>query len=77
MTRRQKTPRDADVSQLNHDAYVAAMFHYENGNYNNAKSLFREAIEYWPEDADAWMALGNCYDARKISPSVLSGNVFA
>ena len=63
MARRRKIFSDADASQRNHEAYVAGLFHYENGNYNNAKSLFKEAIEYWPEDGDAWMALGNCYDA--------------
>ena len=23
---------------------------------------FKEAIEYWPKDSQAWMALGNCQD---------------
>ena len=63
MARRRKLFSGPDAPQRNHDAYVAGLFHYENGDYKNAKAHFKEAVQYWPEDADAWMALGNCYDS--------------
>jgi len=51
-----------EASELNHEAYKAGCKHYENGNYSKAKQAFKTALEYWPQDPQAWFALGNCHD---------------
>ena len=54
---------DPEINERNHAAYSAGCDHYESGHYRKAKTAFEEALQYWPEDVQAWMALGNCYDA--------------
>ena len=51
-----------DRSDLNHSAYVEGCARYKVQNFYLAADSFTEALEYWPEDPQAWMALGNCFD---------------
>jgi tetratricopeptide (TPR) repeat protein len=51
-----------DASDLNHKYYVEGCEQYKNGSFNEAATSFHEAIEYWPKDPQAWLALGNSYD---------------
>ena len=55
----------ADASNLNHEAYLEGCRLFKVGKYKKAISAFEEAVSYWPKDAQAWMALGNCYDELK------------
>jgi Flp pilus assembly protein TadD len=50
------------ASDLNHEAYKAGCALFRDGNFTKAKLAFEEALTYWPKDAQAWMALGNCQD---------------
>jgi len=50
------------ASESNHEAYKLGCVSYEQGRFSEAKALFQEALDFWPEDFDAWWALGNCYD---------------
>ena len=52
----------SERSDLNHAAYGRGCEHYKATNYYMAANEFVEALEYWPEDPQAWMALGNCFD---------------
>lgn len=52
----------ADSAGLNHAAYGRGCEHYQATNYYMAANSFVESLEYWPEDPQAWMALGNCFD---------------
>src|SRR5688500_8873354 len=54
-----------DASNLNHEAYKSGCAFFKRGRYKKAVSAFEEALSYWPKDAQAWMALGNCYDELK------------
>ena len=54
-----------DASDLNHKAYGDGVKQYKLGNFKNAKHDFKLALEYWPEDSQAWFALGNCFDEMK------------
>ena len=61
-----KKKEDSDnSSDLNHALYEKGCAFYKDGDYRNAISAFKESLEYWPEDGEAWLALGNCYDASK------------
>ena len=51
-----------EASDLNHKSYGDGVAHYKEGNFKRAKQAFEEALEYWPEDPQAWFALGNCFD---------------
>ena len=51
-----------DSSELNHGAYKRGCVLFKNGAFDKAKLAFEEALEYWPKDSQAWMALGNCED---------------
>ena len=51
-----------DSSDLNHEAYKKGCEYYKQKKFSRAKIAFKEALEYWPLDAHAWFALGNCYD---------------
>lgn len=51
-----------DASEMNHAAYKAGCTHFKAHSFKKAISSFEEALSYWPKDAQAWMALGNCYD---------------
>jgi Flp pilus assembly protein TadD len=50
------------VSEANHQAYCQGCEHFKSGRFSQAKQAVNEAISYWPEDGEAWMALGNCFD---------------
>ncbi len=50
------------ASDFNHELYKSGCKYYKEGNYKKAKKAFSESIKYWPEDPQAWFALGNCYD---------------
>jgi len=52
----------SDSVDLNHAAYGRGCVHYKATNYYLAADEFVESLDYWPEDPQAWMALGNCYD---------------
>ena len=52
----------SDSGDLNHAAYGRGCEQYKATNYYMAADEFVAALEYWPEDPQAWMALGNCYD---------------
>lgn len=54
-----------DSSEKNHAYYVEGCQFFEAGEFARAATAFRHALEYWPEDAAAWMALGNCQDRMK------------
>lgn len=51
------------ASALNHEAYKCGCELFAGGKYQRAKLAFKEALAYWPQDPQAWMALGNCEDA--------------
>ncbi len=53
---------DSDASELNHKAYKIGIENYNLGLFKKAAKAFTESIEYWPEDPQAWFALGNCFD---------------
>ena len=52
-----------DSSALNHECYQRGCELFLARRYNKAKLEFKEALAYWPQDPQAWMALGNCDDA--------------
>ncbi len=54
---------DQEAGDINHESYGRGCLFFDKGAYREAISCFREALEYWPEDSEAWLALGNCYDA--------------
>ena len=58
-----KKERSRDSSDLNHSLYKKGSTFYDAKDYRKAIISFKEALEYWPEDGEAWLALGNCYDA--------------
>jgi tetratricopeptide (TPR) repeat protein len=51
-----------DSSDLNHEAFKSGYQLFKAGRYKKAITAFKDAVSYWPKDAQAWMALGNCYD---------------
>jgi tetratricopeptide (TPR) repeat protein len=51
-----------DASELNQKAYKSGCDYYDHSSYKKAAKAFAESLEYWPEDSEAWLALGNCYD---------------
>lgn len=53
---------DARASDLNHQLYKAGCGFYKENNYSKARRAFEDALEYWPEDPEAWLALENCLD---------------
>ena len=62
MKRRNNKEFDPQASDLNHKAYKSGCEHYKRGHYKKAAKAFSESLEYWPEDPQAWFALGNCHD---------------
>ena len=52
----------SDSDDQNHAAYGRGCKQYKVTNYYMAIAEFVAALEYWPEDPQAWMALGNCFD---------------
>ncbi len=51
-----------EASDMNHEAYGRGAKLFSQGKYSLAKNEFKIALDYWPEDPEAWMALGNCFD---------------
>ena len=51
-----------DGSELNHKAYGIGAKLFSEGSFKSAKNEFKLALEYWPEDPESWLALGNCFD---------------
>jgi len=49
------------ASDDNHEIYVLGCQFYNASKFNKAITVFKNALEYWPEDDAAWWALGNCY----------------
>lgn len=62
MKQRNEKEFEPNASVLNHNAYKIGCDYYNKGRYKNALKAFTESLEYWPEDPEAWLALGNCYD---------------
>ena len=52
----------SDASDLNHEAYLEGCRLFKAAKYKKAIKAFEASVSYWPKDAQAWMALGNCYD---------------
>ncbi len=65
MDKRKRKEDSGESSDLNHSLYEKGRTFYNAGDYRKATAAFKEALEYWPEDGEAWLALGNCYDASK------------
>jgi len=55
----------SEASELNHNYYCDGVEYFKKADFKKAKNSFKSAIEYWPEDPQAWFALGNCYDELK------------
>ena len=53
---------DLKASEFNHEAYKTGCENYKHGQFKKAAKAFTEALEYWPEDPQAWFALGNSFD---------------
>ena len=53
---------DPNASELNHEAYKTGCENYNRGQFKKAAKAFTESLEYWPEDSQAWFALGDCFD---------------
>ena len=49
----------------NYAAYVKGDALWKKGRFKEAAQLFLIAVEEWPEDFQAWWALGNCYSELK------------
>ena len=48
-------------SDINHAWYLIGDANFREGRYLDAKVAFRRALSHWREDADAMMAIANCY----------------
>ena len=62
MKRSNSKEYDPNASELNHKAYKSGCEDYKRGHFKRGVKSFTESLEYWPEDSQAWFALGNCYD---------------
>jgi len=62
MKRSRNKDFDPNASDLNHKAYKSGCKEYNRGHFKQAAKAFTESLDYWPEDPQAWFALGNCYD---------------
>lgn len=60
-----KKSLEDEASDKNHEAYGRGVKLFEQSFYSLAKNEFKAALDYWPEDHQAWMALGNCFDEMK------------
>jgi len=49
----------------NHAAYVKGDALWKQGRFKEAAQYFQLAADEWPEDYQAWWALGNCYTELK------------
>ena len=48
-------------NQASHELYGQGCTYLEAQDYPNAISALKQAIQYWQEDGQAWLALGQCY----------------
>lgn len=62
MTKRVEKSETPGAYDSNHESYKLGCAAYDSGRFSEAKALFREALDYWEEDPEAWWALANCYD---------------
>jgi tetratricopeptide (TPR) repeat protein len=62
MKRTDDKENDPDSSELNHRLYKLGCNHFKKGEFKKAAKAFSESLQYWPQDAQAWFALGDCYD---------------
>ncbi len=62
MKRHSEKSFSPEASDHNHKVYGEGTESYKSGKYSRAINSFKEALEYWPLDPQAWFALGNCYD---------------
>ncbi len=51
-----------DARDLNHAAYGRGIECKKATNFYLAIQAFTESLGYWPQDPQAWFALGVCYD---------------
>lgn len=58
-----KSPYDID---LNHAWYLVGDAYYRQGKFQFAISAFKRAIEDWPEDKEAILALSNSYSESSL-----------
>jgi len=58
-------PSMVDTTSVDHSLYGKGIVFFETNDFRSAISAFKEALVYWPEDSQAWLALGDCYDADK------------
>lgn len=72
------TIRDSFVDDENHSWYVIGSIYFRMSEYKSAIEAFKRAIELWPEDADAYLGLANCYfecgDLGAVRDTLLEGS---
>ena len=52
-------------ADLNHAWYVLGDIRYKRGRFQSAATAFRRALDIWPDDPAAMMAIANCYSELK------------
>jgi tetratricopeptide (TPR) repeat protein len=62
---KQRKGMDENAEERNHQYYVLGCKAYDASEFQKALVLFKHALEYWPEDPQAWMAMENGYDELK------------
>lgn len=65
MLKREEKSEVPTASASSHEAYKSGCSAFEKGRFSEAKAQFKEALDFCPEDMEAWWALGNCYDELK------------
>ncbi len=63
MKRYAEKSSNPESPELNHRYYKDGVDEFKQGNFKRASKAFSTALDYWPKDGQAWLALGNCYDA--------------
>jgi Tfp pilus assembly protein PilF len=63
MGKRLEKSETPNATGSNHESYRLGCAAFDAGRFSEAKHFFREALDYWPEDYQAWWAMGNCYDS--------------
>lgn len=52
-------------AEFHNEAYVEGCTLYGEHGFAQARRSFETALEYKPDDPQAWFALGNCHDAMR------------
>ncbi len=65
MNAESSAPSLVNTAPVDHSLYGKGIVFFETNDFRSAISAFKEALVYWPEDSQAWLALGDCYDADK------------